>query len=107
MSFLQTDLDVLLLLEHEYQFTKLLLDMQRSNRRNRNANYALDTETCNLVLDDNESEHSDEEFTVQNVDDDTQYVYFGVFYIFVRCLFLIGTLHFFKREWNYNRHAIS
>lgn len=34
LSFLQSDLDILLLIESQYNSTRLLLNLQKSNRRN-------------------------------------------------------------------------
>ena len=55
MSFLQSDLDVLLLIESQYSSTNLLLNLQRSNRPIR-ANYDFNNEEVEINKDSNEDD---------------------------------------------------
>jgi hypothetical protein len=61
LSFLQTDLDVLLLLESQYSYSSLLLSLQKANRPLK-AKYDFYDETGNINQeeDHNESLDSDE-----------------------------------------------
>jgi len=61
LSFLQTDLDVLLLLESQYTYSSLLLSLQKANRPLK-AKYDFYDETGNINQeeDHNESLDSDE-----------------------------------------------
>ncbi len=61
LSFLQTDLDVLLLLESQYTYSRLLLSLQKANRPLK-AKYDFYDETGNINQeeDHNESLDSDE-----------------------------------------------
>jgi hypothetical protein len=55
LSFLQSDLDVLLLIESQYSSTNLLLNLQRSNRPIR-ANYDFNNEEVEINKDSNEDD---------------------------------------------------
>lgn len=82
LGFLQSDLDILLLIESQYQSTRLLLNLQKSNRAN-NKGLCIDYENTNntdsnmpsLNLQDN-SEQLDEDDTeteTYDVDDSAEY----------------------------------
>lgn len=53
LSYLQTDLDVLLLLESQYSYTSLLLNLQRANRPIK-AKYDFNDQTGNVNKEEDE-----------------------------------------------------
>lgn len=81
LGFLQSDLDILLLIESQYQSTRLLLNLQKSNRAN-NKGLCIDYENTNntdsnmpsLNLQDNNEQldEDDTETETYDVDDSAE-----------------------------------
>ena len=68
LSYLQSDLDVMLLLESQYSYTKILLNLQRTCRLNP-TNYDFSDPSCENQNTDSNEEENEEESNVENVED--------------------------------------
>jgi hypothetical protein len=108
LGFLQSDLDILLLIESQYQSTRLLLNLQKSNRAN-NKGLFIDYENTNntdsnmpsLNLQDNSEqlEEDDTETETYDVDDSAEYRFDTILiYYFIK---FYSTSNFKEKRYHY------